>query len=130
MEKLVYALTLVLGLGTLIISYLAYRKWKYAKQRQERMDWLYVQLERALGQIQSRNTDEIKAGLQSIRALNVLSIRLRALPRLTELLSHEDPGIVVLAKDALENISPKETTLETRQSMEPKKKIDGAMALG
>jgi hypothetical protein len=130
MVKLVYALTLILGAGTLIISYLAFKKWKYAKQHKERMEWLYSQLERALKQIESRNVDEIKAGLQSIRGLNVLSIRLRALPRLTELLTHENPGIVILAKDAIENIYPAKEAQDLGNDESPLERWDNAMSHG
>lgn len=78
----------------------------------------------------ARDASEIKAGLQSIRGLNVVSIRLRALPRLTELLTHKDPGVVVLAKDAIENMYPAKELQELRDDEPPLRRLDKAMSRG
>jgi hypothetical protein len=105
MEWFIYAVTLLfLCLGA-YIAYVTYRVRQEVRAKQEALNWIYEQLDRALDLIDSKDPDEICVGLQMISTLNDPVVRLKALNRLVELSRHENRCVAEQAGVALEKAS-------------------------
>lgn len=88
------------GAGVCLI-WAALRTRRQARENFEKIEWALEQLERALGQIQSEDEDEILAGLQVLATLNDPGVRFKALPRLSELAQSDNPHISRYARVAI-----------------------------
>jgi hypothetical protein len=76
---------------------------KQAKEKHRDVQWNLHQLERALDLISKNEDDEISIGLDILFALNHPA-RLKALPRLAELASSQNPRIARRARKVIEII--------------------------
>ena len=95
---------LLICLGVYIV-FVTYRVRQAVRKKQEALNWVYEQLDRALKMIESKNPDEICVGLQMISTLNDPVVRLKAMSRLAELRNHENRAVAEQAGVTLEKLS-------------------------
>jgi hypothetical protein len=64
------------------------------------------ELRQALDKINSTNHDQILSGLQTLAILRDPELQIKALSRLTELITDDDPIIATQAKATIEKMAP------------------------
>jgi len=104
-DLILYIVGSIVLLFSLVLVLVAIRLQREARRNQGDIEWLQVQLKRALTQINSNNPDEILAGLQTISVLNDPAARLQALSRLSALLASANESVAEQAKATVEKIS-------------------------
>lgn len=105
MEWLIYVTTVLLLCLGAYIAYATYRVRQDVRRKQEALNWVYEQLDRALRMIESKDPDEICVGLQVLSSLNDPVVRTKALGRLAELTHHENRYVAEQANVTLARVS-------------------------
>jgi hypothetical protein len=102
METIIFALTLALFCFGIFIVYWAIRARKRAMAEQEKIHRVLEEANRALKMINSNDSGEIIIGLHMLSVYDIPSIRMKAFPRLMELIQATDKQVAELAKYVIE----------------------------
>ncbi|HWT00831.1 MAG TPA: hypothetical protein VN256_11345 [Pyrinomonadaceae bacterium] len=105
MINLMYVATaLIICLGIFLI-YLIFRERRKVREQQQEIASIYEELARAVELLDSPTESEVIVGLQILSTMNAPAIRLKALPKVTELTHDNNPRIAEQAQLAIEKLS-------------------------
>ncbi|HEV7746467.1 MAG TPA: hypothetical protein VGO56_15835 [Pyrinomonadaceae bacterium] len=106
MHFLIYTLTiLVLCLG-LVFAWMIVRETRKVRESQEDILSIHTELERAVKLLDSPNDSQIIVGLQILSTMNEPEIRLKALPKIADLVAHsKNPKVVDQAQLVIHQVS-------------------------
>jgi hypothetical protein len=96
------AASLVLLISALIARH---RVKKMISLKRQQAAWVQSQLDRALALVESGNDDEILLGLQILSALDFSRTRLKALPRLFDLIQSGTPRVSRQARSVVKTLA-------------------------
>jgi hypothetical protein len=103
-DKLLLVATLVFLLLTSFLLIALVRRWVGAAKYGSSIKWIEEQLDRAVGQVNSDDEDEILAGLQTLAMIVDPKIRIRCLDRIRALSVSENPIVAKHASATLDRI--------------------------
>ena len=105
MEQFVYAATVfILCLGA-VLTYMIFRERRKVREKQQEITSIHQELKRAVQLLDSPNENQIIVGLQILSTMNDPDIRLKALPKVTELTHSDNPHVVEQARLTIEKLS-------------------------
>lgn len=105
MREVIYIVTALIFFLGIFLIYMIVREKRKVREKQQELDSIYHELLRAVDLLYSLKENEVIVGLQILSTMNAPEIRLKALPKVTELTRDENPRIAEQAQLTIEKLS-------------------------
>jgi len=106
MPTLIYSVTIVVSCLGVVFAWMIFHERQKVKEVQENIHCIYKELERAVRLLDSPDDSQIIVGLQILSTINDPEIRLKALPRVADLVADsKNPQVVDQARMVIHQVS-------------------------
>lgn len=106
MHYLIYTLTILVSCLGVVFAWMIFRETRKVREAQEDILCIHAEMERAVELLDSHDDSQIIVGLQILSTMNEPEIRLKALPRIADLVTHsKNPQVVDQAQMVIHQVS-------------------------